>query len=67
MDDQARPKQDVESESDRRVANFILFGAFLVIVGIGAWLIFALDDARKADDCLSQGRRNCAPVDVQQR
>ena len=31
------------------------------------WLVNALVDARKADDCIAQGRRNCNPIDVRSR
>jgi len=37
---------------------------FAVIVGIGVWLVNALVDARKADECIAQGRRNCNPIDA---
>jgi hypothetical protein len=56
-----------ESESDRRALNIFLLVFFVLIAGIGIWLANALVDARKADDCLSQGRRNCAPIEVPAR
>jgi len=56
-----------ESESDRRFFNIFMLVFFLVIAGIGIWLANALIDARKADDCLAQGRRNCAPIEVPSR
>jgi hypothetical protein len=31
-------------------------------VGGGLWLANAMLDQRTLDDCLAQGRRNCAPV-----
>jgi hypothetical protein len=31
------------------------------------WLADAMVDARRADDCLSSGRRNCAPIEVPAR
>jgi len=56
-----------ESESDRTAFNLFLLVFFLVIVGSGIWLANAMIDARKADDCLSAGRRNCAPIEVPPR
>jgi hypothetical protein len=53
-----------ESEGDRRALNIFLLVFFVLLVGIGGWLANAMIDARKADDCLSQGRRNCAPIEV---
>ena len=35
-----------------------------VFVGVGVWLANAMIDARKADDCMSSGRRNCNPIEV---
>jgi hypothetical protein len=67
MDESQKPAEERESESERRTANLILLAMFVVVVGIGVWLVFALDTARKADDCLSQGRRNCFPLDAPSR
>jgi len=40
---------------------------FVVLVGSGIWLANAMVTAKKADDCLASGRRNCFPVDVPAR
>lgn len=53
------PRRDDEDERDRRATNIFLLCAAIVLVGVGIWLVNALVDARKADDCLSSGRRNC--------
>ena len=37
---------------------------FVVLVGGGIWLANAMVDARKADECISSGRRNCIPIEV---
>jgi hypothetical protein len=60
----SEPVDDNEGEISRGLANLVLLTAFLVIVGIGVWLAFALDEARNADNCISQGRRNCTPIQV---
>ena len=57
-------RPDQETESERRRNNIALAIFFVVIVGIGIWLVNALVDARQADDCISQGRRNCGRIDV---
>jgi len=49
---------------DRRAANIFLLVAGAVLVGVGVWLANAMIDARRADDCLSSGRRNCNPIEV---
>ena len=57
-------REPEEDEGDRRTANIVLAVGFIVLVGGGIWLANAMIDARKADDCLSSGRRNCSPIDV---
>jgi hypothetical protein len=58
---------DEESESDRRLANIVLAVGFVVLVGAGIWLANAMVTAKKADDCLASGRRNCFPIEVAPR
>jgi hypothetical protein len=53
-----------DDEGDRRTANIALIVGFVVLVGGGIWLANAMIDARKADECMSSGRRNCNPIDV---
>ena len=60
-------KQEEDQEGDRRLANIVLVVGFIVLVGIGVWLADAMVTAKKADDCLASGRRNCFPVDVPAR
>jgi len=57
-------RDDDETDTDRRTANIILLvGAFVLIAG-GIWLVNAMLDARRADECMSSGRRNCNPITV---
>ncbi|MBX9828553.1 MAG: hypothetical protein K2Y27_26625 [Xanthobacteraceae bacterium] len=65
--DLEKPQTPEEEASDRRTANIFLLVFAVVLVAIGIWLGNALVDARKADDCLSSGRRNCSPIDVPPR
>ena len=53
-----------ENDADRRLGNIIIAVGLVLLVGIGWWLADAMYLARKADDCLSSGRRNCTPVEV---
>jgi len=59
-----KPPTPEEEARDRRAANVFLLVAGLVLVGIGVWLANAMVDARRADECMSSGRRNCAPIEV---
>ena len=56
-----------EDESDRTATNTFLVVGFAVLVGGGIWLANAMIDARKADECLSSGRRNCTPIEAPAR
>ena len=58
---------DDEKEGDRTTTNIVLVVGFVLLVGGGIWLANAMIDARKADECLSSGRRNCNPIDVPAR
>jgi hypothetical protein len=53
-----------ETESERRRANMILLAGALVIVVGGIWLVNALVDARKSEECFESGRHNCNPISV---
>ncbi len=66
MADPEPPKQedDAQTERERRIANAALLVIFIVIVGAGIWLANAMFDQRIIDNCVAQGRRNCAPIDA---
>ena len=66
--DQREPPSSPEQEArDRRAAYVFLLVAGIVIVGIGIWLANAMIEARRADECLAAGRRNCTPIEVPAR
>src|SRR6266576_3955594 len=56
-----------DEEGDRTTMNIILVVGFAVLVGGGIWLATAMIDARKADECMSSGRRNCNPIEAPAR
>ena len=66
-DNLEKPPTPEQQARDRRAANIFLLVAGAVLVGIGIWLANAMIDARKADDCMSSGRRNCNPIEAPQR
>lgn len=57
------PKHE-DDEADRTMTNIVLAVGFLVLVGCGIWLVNAMLEARRADECMSSGRRNCDPIEV---
>jgi hypothetical protein len=63
MDQQNAPDDDRrESARERLMGNLILLGMFAAVVGIAFWLANTMLDQRAIDDCVAQGRRNCAPM-----
>jgi hypothetical protein len=64
MSDTRDPDDD---EGDRKLANIVLLVGFVVLVGGGIWIANAMLDARKMDECMSSGRRNCAPIETPAR
>ena len=59
-----KPHTPEQEARDRRAANIFLLCAAVVMIGIGVWLVNAMVDARRADECMTQGRRNCSPIEV---
>jgi hypothetical protein len=49
------------------LTNVVLLAIFAVLVGVGIWISNGMLDARRADECIAQGRRNCNPIDVPSR
>jgi hypothetical protein len=67
LDNLEKPPTPEQDARDRRAANIFLLVAGIVLVGVGVWLANAMIDARRADDCMSSGRRNCNPIEAPQR
>jgi hypothetical protein len=56
----------MDDEPSRRNA-LIALAVVAVIAALGYWVSQVLHDAGRTEDCLMQGRRNCAPVDATMR
>ena len=67
MDEGPLRKSREEEERERSTTNLVMLLFFVAIVGIGIWLANAMLDARRADDCITQGRRNCNPIEAPPR
>jgi hypothetical protein len=63
--DERRPEKQTDAE--RRSGNLVLLVLFVIIVGIGLWLVNAMVDARRIDDCIAQSARNCNAIEVPPR
>ena len=62
-----RPDDEEETEAERRRTNIVLVVVAVLLIGAGIWLVNALVDARKLQQCYESGRRNCAPIEVPDR
>ena len=67
MNAPSNPTPEHDDEGDRKLANIVLIVAFVLLVGGGIWLANAMIEARKADECMSSGRRNCNPIEAPAR
>jgi hypothetical protein len=63
----SKPPENDQELRDRRAANIFLLVAAAVLIGAGVWLVDAMIAAKKADDCMSAGRRNCSPIETPAR
>ena len=58
------PDRGDAADSEGRWGNLIIIAFVVFVIGVGLWLTAALLAARKADECMSSGRRTCTPIDV---
>jgi hypothetical protein len=74
--DDVEPIDDLASfeEEDRHVdyrhrmlMNLIALAIVTVLIGVGVWLADTIADMQKAQDCVMQGRQNCAPIEIPMR
>jgi hypothetical protein len=61
--DRSESADAAQAARERRTANLVLLLLLALIVGGGYWLIDALIAQRAIDNCVAQGRGNCAPID----
>lgn len=68
LDDLAQFEQDREEEdetvnySQRMLMNVIAVAVITILLGIGIWLADTIADMQRDQDCVLQGRQNCAPI-----
>jgi hypothetical protein len=48
----------------RMLMNVIAVVIVSVLVGVGVWLADIITDMQKRQDCVLQGRQNCAPIEM---
>jgi hypothetical protein len=66
-DDLAQYEQEPDEPIDyrqRMLMNMIAIAIVTVLVGAGVWITDTITDLDKDQDCVMQGRGNCAPIEV---
>ncbi|HTZ04072.1 MAG TPA: hypothetical protein VMC05_17195 [Xanthobacteraceae bacterium] len=48
----------------RMLMNFIALAVVAFLVGTGVWLADTIADMERDQDCVMQGRANCAPIEL---
>jgi hypothetical protein len=46
------------------IMNVIALAIVTLLVGLGVWIADTISDLQREQDCLMQGRSNCAPIEV---
>ena len=67
LDDFARFEQEQDGPIDyrhRMIMNLIALAILTSLLGFGVWIADTISDLQREQDCLMQGRSNCAPIDV---
>ena len=67
VDDFARFEQEQDEPIDyrhRMIMNLIALAILISLVGLGVWIADTISDLQKEQDCLVQGRSNCAPIEI---
>ena len=63
-------KAEADPEDDHgsnKVTLAVLGGFILLLILFGVWLMGAIKEATRREECLMQGRRNCVPIVVPER
>jgi len=67
LDDFARFEQEQDEPINyrhRMIMNLIAVAILILLVGLGVWIADTISDLQREQDCLMQGRSNCAPIEV---
>lgn len=69
LGDLAEYEQEQEEDEDpnyprRMLMNIIAVLVVALLIGVGVWLADTIADMERDQDCVLQGRQNCAPIEV---
>jgi hypothetical protein len=52
------------NERQRMLMNMIAVAIVVALISVGVWIADSIQIAVKQEDCLLQGRTNCAPIEI---
>jgi hypothetical protein len=70
FDDLAQYEQDREQQDEsvnyprRMLMNIIAVMVLTILIGAGVWLADTIASMERNQDCILQGRQNCAPLEI---
>jgi hypothetical protein len=67
LDDFARFEQEHDGPINyrhRMIMNLIALAILIALVALGVWIAHTISDLQREQDCLMQGRSNCAPIEI---
>jgi hypothetical protein len=67
LDDLARYEQEPDEPVDyrqRMLMNIIAIAIVTLLVSAGVWIADTIADMERDQDCVMQGRANCAPIEL---
>ena len=62
--EQDREEDEYVNYPHRMLMNVIAVVIVGVLIGVGVWLADTIADMEREQDCVLQGRQNCAPIEV---
>lgn len=67
LDDLAQYEEGEDEVIDyrhRMLMNVIAIAVVMLLIGFGVWITDTISDLQREQDCMMQGRGNCAPIEV---
>jgi hypothetical protein len=69
LDDLEQYEQDREEDEtvnypQRMLMNIIAVAVVTLLIGVGVWLADTIANMEREQDCVLQGRQNCAPIEI---
>jgi hypothetical protein len=62
--EQIQDDDEIIDYPQRMLMNFIAVAVVTILIGVGVWLADTIADMERDQDCVLQGRQNCAPIEL---